>query len=223
LYDHPELYDALFPAGAHLPHYVELARRTGGDALELACGTGLLTLPIANIPLRITGIDLSEPMLNTARKRAASAGVSVEYLRSDVRNFDLGRRFSLIFIARNSLLHLNSTEDLLATFAMVKRHLAPGGLFAFDIFNPDVQILARPTGQRFPVMEVETALYGPLSVEATSDYDSAKQVNGGRLYVSASGKPDAWVLPVVLRSIFPQELPLLLNAGGLHLKSRVGI
>jgi len=41
-------------------------------------------------------------------------------------------------------------------------------------------------------------------------------------YVSAPGKPDAWVLPMVLRSIFPQELPLLLAVGGFHLASRFG-
>ncbi len=70
-----------------------------------------------------------------------------------MRDFDLGRRFALIFIARNSLLHLHSTEDILATFAMVRRHLAPGGMFAFDIFNPSVRLLARPPNQRFPVMQ----------------------------------------------------------------------
>ena len=222
LYDHPALYDALFPVGAHVPYYVELARRASRDVLELGCGTGQLAVPIAGARLPMVGLDLSEPMLNTARKRAAAASVSVEYLRGDMRKFDLGRQFALIFIARNSLLHLHSTEDILATFAMVRRHLAPGGLFAFDVFNPNIQILARPTAQRFPVMQVETELFGTLSVEGTNDYDSATQVNRGCLYVSTPGKPDAWVLPLVLRSISPQELPLLLGAGGFHLKCRVG-
>jgi hypothetical protein len=138
------------------------------------------------------------------------------------RNFDLGRQFGLIFIARNSLLHLHSTEDILAAFAMVRRHLAPEGMFAFDIFNPNVRMLARPADQRFSVKQVETASFGMLSVEETNDYDSAMQVNRGRWYVSAKGKLDAWILALALRSIFPQELPLLLAAGGFHLKSRAG-
>jgi hypothetical protein len=71
-------------------------------------------------------------------------------------------------------------------------------------------------------MQVETELFGTLSVEETNDYDAATQVNRGRWYVSAPGKPDAWTLQLDLRSIFPQELPLLLAAGGFHLKSRVG-
>jgi SAM-dependent methyltransferase len=222
IYDHPALFDALFPAGAHLPYYVELARQTSGDALELACGTGQLTVPVASAGLPVAGIDASAPMLNTARERAAAAKVSVEYLLGDMRNFDLGRQFGLIFIARNSLLHLHSTEDILAAFAMVRRHLAPEGVFAFDIFNPNVRILARPADQRFSVLQMETESFGTLSVEATNDYDSATQVNRGRWYVSAQGKPDVWILSLALRSIFPQELPLLLAAGGFHLKSRAG-
>ena len=220
LYDHPALYDALFPVGAHRPYYAELAGRAPGDILELACGTGQLTVPLASAGLRIAGLDLSEPMLSTARERAATAKVSVEYGLGDMRNFSMGRQFALIFIARNSLLHLHSTEDILAAFAMVRRHLTPGGIFAFDIFNPNVRLLARPSGERFPVFQKETEPFGKLSVEETTDYDPATQVGRGRWYVSAPGNPDAWVLPLQLRNIFPQELPLLLAAGGFHLTSR---
>ena len=80
-----------------------------------------------------------------------------------MRNFDLDRKFALIFIARNSLLHLHSTEDLLAAFAAVRRHMAPGGIFAFDVFNPNVRLLARLPGQRFPVFQRETESFGKLS------------------------------------------------------------
>ncbi|MBV9768234.1 MAG: class I SAM-dependent methyltransferase [Bryobacterales bacterium] len=222
LYDHPALYDSLLPVGAHVPYYVELSRRASGDILELACGTGQLTVPVASAGLPIVGLDLSAPMLKTAKQRAAAANVSIEYLRGDMRNFDLSRQFALIFIARNSLLHLHSTEDILATFAMVRRHLAPGGIFAFDVFNSNLQRLARPAGQRFPVMQVETELFGTLCVEETNDYDTATQVNRACWYISAPGKRDAWVLRLALRSIFPQELPLLLAAGGFRLISRAG-
>jgi SAM-dependent methyltransferase len=221
-YDHPALYDALLPATAHVSYYVGVARQASGDVLELACGTGQLTVPVAGAGLPAVGLDLSAPMLAAAKERAAAAKISVEYMLGDMRNFDLGRKFALIFIARNSLLHLHAIEDLLAAFATVRRHLAPGGIFAFDIFNPNVQLLARPSGRRFPVFEAETESFGKLSVEATADYDPATQVGRGRWYISAPGNPDAWVFPLNLRNIFPQELPLLLAAGGLHLKSRMG-
>ncbi|MGH8218647.1 MAG: class I SAM-dependent methyltransferase [Steroidobacteraceae bacterium] len=222
IYDQPALYDALLPATAHVTYYVDLARQRSGDVLELACGTGQLTVPVASAGLPTVALDLSAPMLASARQRAATANVSVEYVQGDMRNFDLNRRFALIFIARNSLLHLHSTEDLLAAFAAIRRHLAPGGIFAFDVFNPNVRLLARPSDQRFPVFQVETESFGKLSVEETTDYDPSTQVGRSRWYISAPGSPDAWVLPLELRNIFPQELPLLLAAGGFQLKSRVG-
>ena len=190
--------------------------------LELACGTGLLTIPIALNGLPTVGLDKSSAMLSAAKKRASAAGASVAFVQGDMRDFALGRNFSLIFVARNSLLHLLSTEDLLASFTAVRRHLAPDGIFAFDIFNPDARLLARPPGQRFPVMEVSTATFGPLRVETTHDYDSATQVNRATWFVSAPDKQDAWIVPLVLRSVFPQELPLLLSAAGLDLIARFG-
>jgi len=111
LYDHPALYDALFPVGAHRPYYAELAGRAPGDILELACGTGQLTVPLASAGLRIAGLDLSELTLNAARERAVAAKVSVEYVLGDMRNFSTGRQSALIFVARNSLL---------AAFAMIR-------------------------------------------------------------------------------------------------------
>ena len=221
-YDHPDLYDALLPVGAHLPFYAALARQQNGAVLELACGSGQLTVPIALQGLPTAGLDQSPAMLAVATARASAANASVDFVQGDMRDFALGRVFSFIFLPRNSLLHLLTTEDLLAAFRAVGRHLGPDGLFAFDIFNPDVGLLARPPGERFHVMDVRTTGFGELSVEATHDYDSATQVNRGTWYVSTPERRDAWVMPLVLRSIFPQELPLLLSIAGLELVSRFG-
>jgi SAM-dependent methyltransferase len=159
IYDHPALYDALFPIGAHLPFYSGVSERSG-SVLELACGTGLLTVPLASRGTRVIGLDLSPTMLGAARERASVAKVSVDFVEGDVRTFAFDRRFDTIIVARNSLLHLNTNEDLLAALRGIVRHLAPDGVFAFDIFNPDVRILARPAGTRFPVVEIETDRFG---------------------------------------------------------------
>jgi SAM-dependent methyltransferase len=148
-YDHPDLYDALFPVTSHVPFYVDLARQQGGAVSELACGTGQLTIPIALEGFATVGLDQSSAMLKAAARRAAAAGASVEFVQGDMREFALGRAFSLIFVARNSLLHLLSTEDLLAALTAARRHLAPGGILAFDIFNPDTRRLAGLPGSAF--------------------------------------------------------------------------
>jgi SAM-dependent methyltransferase len=221
-YDYPELYDALLPAESHLPFYVDLAQQAQGTVLELACGTGQLSIAIASAGWPTVGLDRSIAMLATARNQALAMQARAVFVQSDMRAFALSREFNLMFVARNSLLHLLTTEDLVAAFEAVRRHLSPVGIFAFDIFNPDVSMLARPSDRRFPVMEVSTSSFGPLRVEETSNYDPATQVNHAVWHISSAYQRDAWTVPMVLRSIFPQELPLLLSAGGLELVNRFG-
>ena len=153
--------------------------------LELVCGTGQLTIPIALDGRPTVGHDQSRASPTVANRRASAAGASVAFVQCNMRFFALGRYFGLIVIARNSLLqHLLLSVYLLATLTAVRQHLAPDGVFAFDIFNPKVGMLARPHSQRFPVMEVNTATFGPLSVEATQDYD-AYQVSRGVVHFDA--------------------------------------
>ena len=223
LYDEPDLYDALLPASAaQLSYYLNLARQCAGTVLELACGTGQLLVPIASAGLPATGLDLSSKMLLAAKRRAAAAGTPVELLEADMRHFDLGRRFSLIVVARNSLLHLGDQDEFTAFFASVRRHLEPHGILAFDIFNSNLELLARSRGQRFPVMQKTLPLYGEVTVEATNDYDCQRQVNRATWFISTAHRRDAWVFPLHLRSIFPQELLTLLALNGIRLTRRDG-
>ena len=223
LYDDPALYDVLLPVSAsQLTFYKTLAERQRGAVLELACGTGQLIVPIASMGGPATGLDLSPAMLTAARRRAIGAGARVEFVEGDMRDFDLGQRFSLIFVARNSLLHLSEPDEFAALLVAVHRHLAPGGILAFDVFNPNLGLLARPAGQRFPVMHVESEAQGELLVEATVDYDRRSQVDRATWFISTTAHRDRWVAPLHLRSIFPQELPLILENGGFRLLSRDG-
>lgn len=66
----------------------------------------------------------------------------MEWVHGDMRAFDLGRTFDYVFIAGNSLLHLHEADDLVSCFRSVRQHLAPGGRFVLDVFNPSVRVLA---------------------------------------------------------------------------------
>lgn len=221
-YSDPELYDLMFPAGPLGPFYAEQARLSGGPVLELACGSGQLLVPVAQTGLRAAGLDVSETMLSAASKRASEAGATMSLVQGDMRSFDLRERFALIFLARNSLLHLASLEDLLCCFECVRRHLLPGGAFAFDVFNPDFGLLARRPGRRYRIAELTHPRRGPILIDEAGDYDRATQVNRSTWYFSTEEETDFLVAPLHLRVIFPQELPLLLAAGGLELEERYG-
>ncbi len=152
-YSDARLYDRLFPGGRPaVDLYRAEAVRQGGSVLELACGTGRKLLPIASDGYPCTGLELSPAMLTEARRKAGELALDVDWVQGDMREFDLGRRFDLVFVAANSLLHLHEAADLVSCFRSVRAHLAPGARFVFDVFNPSVRMLADATGFDAPVI-----------------------------------------------------------------------
>src|SRR3954467_14059469 len=148
-YADARLYDRLFPGGEPaVDFYRAKADRQGGRVLELGCGTGHKLIPIAADGHPCTGLELSSDMLTEAQRKADERALAVEWVQGDMRAFDLGRKFDLVFIAANSLLHLHEAADLLSCFRSVRAHLAPGARFIFDVFNPDVRLLAAADGVR---------------------------------------------------------------------------
>ncbi|WP_433169057.1 class I SAM-dependent methyltransferase [Kribbella sp. CA-247076] len=224
-YSHARLYDLMFPGGgAAVDFYRADAGRHGGHVLELGCGTGQKLIPIASDGHPCVGLDFSQDMLAEAERKATERGVVVEWLQGDMRDFDLGRTFDYVFITANSLLHLHEAEDLVSCLRSVRRHLAPGARFVFDVFNPSVRLLAaadgvRRTRESSSFMDPER---GNVSVDVAEVYDAPAQVTRGTWYLSTDSEPDFVVVPLEIRSIFPQELPLLLRLGDLRLVERLG-
>ena len=223
-YSNARLYDLMFPGGPAVDFYRADTTRHGGRVLELGCGTGNKLIPIASGGQPCVGLDLSADMLGEARRKASERGVAVEWVQGDMRAFDLGRTFDYVFITANSLLHLHEADDLVSCFRSVRRHLAPGGRFVFDIFNPDIHLLAAADGVR---RTRESLAFtdpdrGRVSVDVADTYDAPAQVTRGTWYLSTSSEPDFVVAPLEIRSVFPQELPLLLALAGLELVERFG-
>ncbi len=128
--------------GADAGFYRSLARRAGGPVLELGCGTGRVLLEIAREGIPSTGLDASQHMLDAFRAKAGALP-TLRLLCARMQDFDLGEeRFALIFSAFRALQHLYTVEDQLACLARVRRHLAPGGTFAFDVFSPRLSRMA---------------------------------------------------------------------------------
>jgi SAM-dependent methyltransferase len=224
-YSDARLYDRLFPGGEPaVDFYRAEADRQGGCVLELGCGTGHKLIPIAADGHPCTGLELSSNMLTEAQRKADMRALTVEWVQGDMRDFDLGRTFDLVFITANSLLHLHEAADLLSCFRSVRAHLAPGARFIFDVFNPNVRFLADADGVRRTreVLSFVDPDRGNVRVDVAETYDAAAQVTRGTWHFSADFEPDFVVAPLELRSIFPQELPLLLSLGGLRLVERFG-
>lgn len=224
-YSSVRIYDLLFPGGGPaVAFYRSQARGRGGSVLELGCGTGHKLIPIAADGHPCVGLDSSTDMLAEARRKADEQGVTAEWVQGDMRAFDLGRTFDLVLIPANSLLHLHTTEDLVSCFRTVRRHLAPGGRLVLDVFNPSVRLLAGADGVRRnrESLTFQDPERGRVRVDVAETYDALDQVTRGTWHFSTQEEPDFLVVPLALRSIFPQELPVLLSLGGLRLLDRFG-
>jgi SAM-dependent methyltransferase len=132
------IYDQRYPSivPGQVDLLVELAGT--GPVLELGVGTGRLALPLAARDVEVHGIDASPAMVE--RLRAKPGGDEVTVAIGDFTDFDLGERFSLVFVAFNTLFALTSQRGQVACFRAVTRHLRPGGRFLVEAFVPDLAL-----------------------------------------------------------------------------------
>lgn len=105
--------------------------------LDLACGTGAVTLPLAALGYDMTGVDRSEDMLAEARARAMAEGrEDVLWLCQDMREFELYGTVDAAVCCLDSVNYLLRTEDIRRCFALVHNYLIPDGIFIFDVNTP---------------------------------------------------------------------------------------
>ncbi len=105
------------------------------NVLDLCCGTGQLGLYFLERGYRVTGLDLSEAMLEYARENAVDyiGGGRARYERGDAAKFSLAEKFGLVFSTYDALNHLEDLDALRQCFRSVYAALEPGGLFVFDL------------------------------------------------------------------------------------------
>lgn len=128
-----------------VPFWRDVATRTRGRVLELGCGTGRISLPLARAGVNLVGVDRSAPMLaraarraSTLRRRRHGRGRRLRLIRADIRALPFRPAlFSAVLAPYGILQSLVRDRDLTATLESVARVLKPGGLFGVDLV-PDV-------------------------------------------------------------------------------------
>ena len=150
-----------------LPLYRDLATQQGSPVLELACGTGRVTLDLLAHGQEVWGIDASPAMLDRLKEKAAHLPEETQrrlhVAQGDMRQFDLGRRFQLILIPYRSFQALTAIEDVHACLKCVRQHLASGGLFVFDILREDALAQAVPRRVELPDWQEAIPSHGMLT------------------------------------------------------------
>ena len=181
----PALYDAVIPSSfqGDVEWYVRKAGESGGPVLELGAGTGRITLAIAQAGITIHALDSSERMLDALKnklQRAPEMRDRVHVIHDDMRSFDLPERFALVIAPFRSFLHNVTEADRLACLRHVRRHLQPGGRFAFNVFHPSLEYMAQHAGALAGVWRwAETRVLATGAVVVRSEanrYDTVRQV-----------------------------------------------
>lgn len=104
-----------------------------GTLLDLACGTGSLTVEFCKKGFEVIAVDLSEDMLLLAREKLAEFGDNVLILCQDMCELDLFGTVNATVCSLDSINHLDNLEDVKTAFEKVSLFMEPGGVFVFDV------------------------------------------------------------------------------------------
>ena len=193
-------------AGSAVSFLLEL----GEPALELGIGTGRVALPLAE--MGVHGLDVTEPMV--AELRSKPGGADIPVTMTSMADFDLGRRFRLIYVVFNTIWSLRTPEEQASCFRAVARHLELGGAFVVEAFVPDPSRYDR--GQRVGARVVET----DLVVLETSmvDPDDGQRVSSSMVFL-AQDRP-VELFPIRIRYATVGELDGWASDAGLEPSER---
>ncbi len=115
---------------------------TGKRLLDLGCGTGNITIPLAQKGYNVTGVDLSEEMLEMAAEKSEALGLTIDWQQQNLNDLQLidedGRdlQFDAIIATFDVFNHLTEPEDLQMLFHALNPLLADDGVLLFDVQTP---------------------------------------------------------------------------------------
>ncbi len=222
-YLHPELYDLenpdFEPEGSF---YLSIAKEAGGRVLELGCGTGRLTIPLARQGIDITGLDLVPDMLRRAKTKAGD--LLIRWIQADARNFHLGEQFNLIFENGNVFMHMLTLVDQQAFLERVHEHLAERGCFVTCLFFPHPSAMQTINEEKewFTYKDDQGRTVRVSGYEAYDELSQIKTETAIRKIEDAKGATVVLKAPLALRYTFPQEMEALLNHSRFEVKERYG-
>lgn len=126
------IYDAIMGDSEGVKRYAAMLQNVlvGRKILDLACGTGDLTRMLSTLGYHMTGLDLSEPMLEIAKAKDEEKLIS--FICGNMLTLELNEMFDSIVCANDSVNYCSSLDQLTKLFKGVNRHLPIGGVFVFD-------------------------------------------------------------------------------------------
>lgn len=204
-----------------LPLIVEWAPEDS-HIIELACGTGRLTIPLAEQGHKMIGVDIHQGMLDRAKAKAIDKNLTIQWFLQDCTQLSLPRSTKLMFMCGNSFQHFLTNEVQDALFQSVHQHLEDGGIFIFDTRYPNMDELSKVDeyeehfmhSNGLQVAEYHKETYQPLT--QILDCETERRfLNGTKIESIEKDK-------ISLRYVFPLEMRRLLNEHGFKVLHEYG-
>lgn len=134
-----KFYDAATTQKDDISFYESQIPKDDPTVLELGCGTGRVTIPLAMKCDAITGVDSSEAMLNICKEKLERADVPadrVQLICTDIAKMKLERTFGLIIAPYRVFQNIATDEAVEDLFSVIREHLSPNGACILNVFNP---------------------------------------------------------------------------------------
>ncbi|RFU86042.1 class I SAM-dependent methyltransferase [Streptomyces triticagri] len=191
---------------------VRRLRELAGDGrvLEFAVGTGRVAVPLAGQGVPVTGIELSQPMIDQLRTKAGEAELPV--VVGDMASARAPGSYRLVYLVFNTISNLLTQQEQVACFRNAARHLEPGGRFVIELWVPELRKL--PPGQQAVVFEAGDGYVG------LDTYDVLRQQVVSHHFSYGEDGPEAEIFRSPHRYIWPAELDLMAQLAGFELESR---
>ncbi len=179
-----------------------------GPALEFAIGTGRVAIPLIEKGIPVSGIELSQPMVDRLHAKAPSLLVTV----GDMATTTVEGEFSLVYLVWNSLANVRTQTEQIEVFRNAARHLAPGGRFVIELGVPAVRRM--PPGQTAAPFHVGDHHLGfdtyDFATQQSQSHHFTRQADGTFRYGVGN-----------FRYVWPAECDLMAQLAGMTLEQRL--
>jgi SAM-dependent methyltransferase len=217
-YSDPEKYDLQYEGYMKdFPLIYGWANKLDGLIVDLACGTGRMTIPLAEKGFDLIGIDLNKGMIERAKNKSRTKGLNIQWCLQDCTQFDLPIKSNFIYMTGNSFQHFLTNESQDQLLQSVCGHLNEKGVFIFGARFPLIQELSDESVHERSYIDEHNRKVNEVSIET---YDSIKQIlrclskrtinleNGDQIVEEDS---------ISLRYVYPQEMGRLLKQNGFEI------
>lgn len=203
-----------------LDFYSQELATCSGSILEIACGTGMILLPLLDSGFDIYGFDLSEQMLEKLFEKAIRAGhtdIQSRVTKQNMINFQYNSRFDAVFIPARSFLHLTTQEDQIACLKNIHRHLNENGRLMLNFFTPILKLLLDcNTHENSEFKELDTYTHPETGEEIKLSFsqtnDLAEQIQHITWRFQIMDKQ--YETPMLVSWIYKKEFELLAKISG---------